>query len=55
MTVLTVLAVWLGLSGAAAIGWSRFFRKTRPIPLPRVASVRLSEIDGLETSQHEVA
>jgi hypothetical protein len=55
MTVLTVLVVWLGLSGATAIGWSRFFQRTKPFPLPRATSVRLSDPEGLETAHGEVA
>jgi hypothetical protein len=42
MPVLIGIAVWFGLAGVAAAGWSRFFSRTKPVPLPEDADVWLT-------------
>jgi hypothetical protein len=32
MTILSVIAIWFGLSGAAALGWWRFHERAGPTP-----------------------
>jgi hypothetical protein len=34
MEILLVIAAWFGLAGVFAAGWTRFFRKVGPVPLP---------------------
>ena len=37
-TILLVIAAWFGLSGVAAVGWSRFHTRVGPTPSISTAS-----------------
>lgn len=34
MGILLAIVAWFGLAGVLAAGWTRFFRKVGPVPVP---------------------
>ena len=40
MVILLALVAWFGLAGAAAIAWSRFYKRDAPTPVPEDSAGR---------------